>query len=195
MFPFGEPKFLSKFFLWKDKIKMFLEEINSYDGFIYSFDIFKEKPFLIGFFDYTRIDLLYNQSDLMKNNKLRKDKDVILKAIKKQAWFFTYASDELKNDKEVVIEAVKNSGYILEHVPTKFQNDKVVVLAAVNQFGFSLKHASNELKNDKEVVLAAANTNVLSFRYASDELKKDPQFSLKIVKFLDKKEHVTEICY
>jgi hypothetical protein len=43
------------------------------------------------------------------------------------------ASEKLKNDKEVVLKTVSQAGWSLEFVSKEFQNDKDVVLKAVAQ--------------------------------------------------------------
>ena len=86
-----------------------------------------------------------------------------------------YASEELKRDKEVVLEAVKKWGEALEYASEEFKNDKEVVLEAVKNDGYALKYASEELKNDKEVVLAAIRNTRYALEYASWRLQNDEE--------------------
>ena len=66
-----------------------------------------------------------------------------------------YASEALKRDKDVVLTAVKNYGRALEYASPELQNDPDVVLAAVKQDGEALEFANPGLQNDSEILKAA----------------------------------------
>jgi CxxC motif-containing protein len=92
--------------------------------------------------------------------ELRNDKELVMVAVKNDHGCFgenayEYASSELKKDKEVVMAAVKNRASILEYVNSELKNDKEVVMAAVKNSGSAIQYASEALKNDKEVVMTA----------------------------------------
>ena len=67
--------------------------------------------------------------------------------------------EELKKDKEVVLAAVRQDGDALKYASKELQKDKEVVLAAVWQHCRALNYASEELKSDKDVLLAAVRQN------------------------------------
>ena len=93
---------------------------------------------------------------------------------------FGYASDRLKDDKEVLLKAAKNDGQSLYFASQSLRADKEVVLEAVKNKAIILKYASKELRNDKDVAIAAVTQNKKSLSYISDELKKDEDI-LKIL--------------
>ena len=56
----------------------------------------------------------------------KKDKEVVLKAVKKNGFSLKYASEELKKDKEVVLEAVKQNGHSLQYASEELKKDKEI---------------------------------------------------------------------
>mmetsp|Transcript_66602 Transcript_66602/g.147527 ORF Transcript_66602/g.147527 Transcript_66602/m.147527 type:complete len:300 (-) Transcript_66602:115-1014(-) len=90
-------------------------------------------------------------------------------------------NEDLRRNREVVIAAVRASGCALQHAPEELQDDREVVLAAVRTNGSALRHASEALKRDKEIVLAAVQTSALALRCAAEELWKDRDFTLNAV--------------
>jgi len=68
-------------------------------------------------------------------------------------------SEELKKDKEVVLAAVRQDGDALKYASKELQKDKEVVLAAVWQHCRAPNDALEELKSDKDVLLAAVRQN------------------------------------
>ena len=83
-----------------------------------------------------------------------------------------------KKDKEIVLIAVKNDGYALEYADESFKKDKEIVLIAVKQYGRNLEYADDSLKKDKEIVLEAAKTDPLAIKFADISLRKkiDPSY-------------------
>ena len=56
--------------------------------------------------------------------------------------------ESLKKDKEVVLEAVKQHGGALQYANESLKKDKEVVLEAVQQHGWTLQYADESLKKD-----------------------------------------------
>jgi hypothetical protein len=121
--------------------------------------------------DYLRSDVL-----------LRKDKAVILRAIKEDPSNLLYASESLRKDREVVLAAVKEGGYALKYASESLQENKEFVLAAFKENGYALNYAPKSLKKDKEVVLAAVKEDGSALNYADESLRKDKKFVLAAVK-------------
>jgi hypothetical protein len=101
------------------------------------------------------------------------DKDLALKAVKKDMLAYTLLDSQLKEDKEIVLALVKENGIALEFTSEPFKADKSIVLTAVTQNGYALEFASPELKADKEIVMAAVTQEDFVIRFASEELKTD----------------------
>ena len=87
---------------------------------------------------------------------------------------------EHKGNKELVLPAIEKDAYYLEYVSAKLKADKDVVMAAVSKQGSALEWASSELQADKEVVLAAIDNDKEAIKYASWTLLTDIDFMLSI---------------
>jgi hypothetical protein len=95
------------------------------------------------------VDLATIQQNIIYNQQLDEYTDLI-EPVGGLIQQDEYISEELKKDKEVVLAAVKQDGYALQYASEELKKDKEVVLAAVKQNGYALKYASEELKKDKE---------------------------------------------
>ena len=51
----------------------------------------------------------------LPDDSLKKDKEIVLAAVKQDGGALQYADDIFKKDKEIVLEAVKASGYTLQY--------------------------------------------------------------------------------
>lgn len=100
------------------------------------------------------------------------DRELVLKAVKKNGWALQYASIELKNDREIVLEAVKRNGCALQYASELLRNDREVVLEAVKEDKLAvLGLVSETIKNDKEFMLEAVAQDGNALRYASTTLQ------------------------
>ena len=116
------------------------------------------------------------------HKSLKKDKEIVLAAVKQNGWALFYAHKSLKNDKEIVMEAVKQHGLALESVDESLKKDKEIVMAAVKQNGNALKYVDESLKKDKEIVLAAVKQDGKALYYADKSLKKNKEIVMAAVK-------------
>ena len=66
----------------------------------------------------------------------------------------------LKKNKKIVLEAVKQNGKALQFADKIFKKDKKIVLEAVKQAGSALQFADKIFKKDKKIVLVALKSNV-----------------------------------
>ena len=75
--------------------------------------------------------------------------------------YFKNLVEEFKKDKEIVLEAVKNHGYALEYASERLRDETEVVLEAVKNYGDALYYTSVELRKDKDI-LAIVNEHLIS---------------------------------
>ena len=113
------------------------------------------------------------------SEELKKDREFMLEAVKRDGNTLEYASKELRNDRDIVLIAVKRGRSALQYASNELRNDRDIVLEAVKRDGAALKFASEELKNDRRILLEAMNTDRDALWYASEELKKDREFMLE----------------
>jgi hypothetical protein len=109
---------------------------------------------------------------------LKKDRDVVLRALKTLPYNIKYVDKSLLNDKEIVLLGLKNNGMFLQYVDEKLKNDKDVVREAFRERTNSLQYASDALKNDKEYMLELAKINHYAYDYIGDSLKKNKELAM-----------------
>lgn len=116
------------------------------------------------------------------SDRLKGDKEIVLRAVTKDGSMLKYASTELRQDFDTVLAAVKSNGVALKYGSKALQNDKEVVRVAVENRGEALEFASKALRSDKEIVGSAikAEKNSYLLRYASEALMKDEDFLLNL---------------
>ena len=104
--------------------------------------------------------------------ELKKDKQIVLEAVKNRVDALQYAHNIFKKDKELVLEVIKQNGHALYYVDDSFKKDKEIVLIAVKEDGSALEHADDSFKKDKEIVLIAVKQDLNALKYANKSFKK-----------------------
>ncbi len=97
-------------------------------------------------------------------------------------YFLKYADESLRKDREVVLEAVKSDGYALEYVDKSFKKDREIVLELVKSNGSALEYTDESLRRDREIVLEAVKSNGWVLLYADKSFRKDREIVLEAVK-------------
>ena len=87
--------------------------------------------------------------------------------------------EEFANDKEVVLKAVKRDGYNLQYASPELKNDKEFILEAIKEHGKVIQHISNALKSDLDVILAAIKQNPDALRFISKNIREQVEHMLK----------------
>ncbi len=113
---------------------------------------------------------------------LRRDREVVLEAVKQDGYALQLSSEELRGDREVVLEAVRQNGFALQCVSGVLREDREVVLEAVKRNGNALQFASEELRGNHEVVLEVVRQNGYALRLSSEELRGDRESFLDRVR-------------
>ncbi len=118
------------------------------------------------------------------DKSFKKDRETISLAVTKEGRTLQFADDSLKNDKQIVMAAIKQDGYALKYASKALRADRDMVLEAVknNQNGYSLENTSKALRADREVVLEAVKNNPDVLNYTSKALKADRDIVLEAVK-------------
>ena len=113
---------------------------------------------------------------------LKRDREIVMAAVKQDFRALEFASDTLKRDRDILMAAVKQGGNALKFASEDLQKDRKIVMAAVNQNGWALRFASDILQKDREIVMAAVNQNGWALRFASEEVQKDREIVMAAVK-------------
>ncbi|MDD7804220.1 MAG: DUF4116 domain-containing protein, partial [Endozoicomonas sp. (ex Botrylloides leachii)] len=115
------------------------------------------------------------------SDRLKNDRDFVLKAIRSQGSNLEYASHVLKYD-IFGFEEDKSKDSNLEYASHALKDDIEVVQAACHLDGYALKYASDRLRGKKSVVLEAVSNRGSALQYASDKLKNDPDVFIAAIK-------------
>ena len=82
-------------------------------------------------------------------------------------------SAEHRKNREIVLEAVKQNGFALKYASVDLQGDREIVSEAIKQNGEALQFASTTLREDLEIVDMAIKQNGMAIMYASDDIKQN----------------------
>jgi len=112
----------------------------------------------------------------------KKDKEVVFEAIKQDEGAFQFAHKDLKKNKDFVLEVLNFRGDVLRYIDNSLKKDKEVALLAFEDLvGYQLKYLDKSLKNDFEVVYAAVHMHGSALEFASDQLKRNEDIVLKAI--------------
>ncbi len=129
--------------------------------------------------------------EALKNmsSRLKKDREVVLAAVKRDGAALQYADDSLRRDKEIVLTALKQvkkaekfTVDVLAFAESSLKKNRGFIYQAVREDGLSLKYAVPTLKKDRRIVLAAVKENGYALEYADPVLKKEKAIVLSAVK-------------
>ena len=96
-----------------------------------------------------------------------------------------YASERLRADREVILKAVKNDGQALYYASKELRDDKEVVLEAVKNKGIIVKYASIGARSDVDIAVAALTQNAKNMSYVKGCLNPDVLENEEIQKILN----------
>ena len=167
----------------KERIRRSLEKIIKNEGKKFK-EAIEDKDFVKSILnDYIVDPKIYTHFFLeLLPEKIKDNKEVMLKAVQIDGYTYCYISDRLKKDKEILIEAVKNYGYALEWASDELKNDKDIVLTAVKKHGGALQFASKNFYEDKEIILTAVKNDGITLLFASENLKDDEEIVWEAIK-------------
>ena len=113
---------------------------------------------------------------------LKKDRELVLAAVKQDGYALGFADDTLRGTREIVMAAVKKDGPALKFADPELQNDRELVLTAIDQDGRALQHADPRLKKDRDIVIRAVAQTWRAITYAAPKLQKDDLEIFEVVK-------------
>ena len=103
----------------------------------------------------------------------KKDREIVLVAVKQYGSAIQYADEEFRKDNEIVLEAVKKDGYALEYVDDSFKKNKEIVLIAVKCEGSAIQFADDSFKKDQEIVNSIVQGDIIENIQIIGELPED----------------------
>lgn len=111
----------------------------------------------------------------------KKDRDLVMLAVREFGSTLELAAPELQQDREVVLAAVRQDGMAIRHADGKLRADRQVVFEAVCRNGLALQFA-DEQALDLEVVLAAVQQNGVSLWLVPELFRANRHVALAAVK-------------
>ena len=122
------------------------------------------------------------------SDRLKADKEVVMKAVKETPSALYDVDDSLKKDKDVVSIAVLGDSGGLSHADDSLKADKDFFMDLMNRStefenltGYNFKSLHESLRGDKEVVMAVVSVYGSQLEYASDSLRADKEVVLAAV--------------
>jgi hypothetical protein len=101
------------------------------------------------------------------SDRLKNDRETVLKATQYDRNAFKYANDLLKNDKNIVFQAIKNHIDIFRYASDKIKNDREFVIKAIKHNIEAYYYAGNIVRCDKEIaqMVADGKRSYRNFKY------------------------------
>ena len=97
------------------------------------------------------------------SEQLKDDADVVVAAMSGFGLFsvgvLQHASARIKRNREIVFKAISIESYSLQYASDDLKGDRDVVLAAITKDGFALSYASEDLQNDQSLVMIAVSSS------------------------------------
>ena len=78
----------------------------------------------------------------------------------KATWVMAYADEKIKADRELILKCAQIDGQVLYYASPELRNDKEIVLAAVSQKPLIVKYASKRLRSDLDVAKATITKGI-----------------------------------
>lgn len=103
----------------------------------------------------------------------RQDAEIMMELIKCDGSMLKYMDHTLSGNRELVLEAVKSNGRALRYASDRWRDDRKIVIEAVKNDGRALEYVSTELKGDREVVMTSIKSNGVALNYANSVFRCD----------------------
>ena len=118
-------------------------------------------------------------SGLSAEGLLYKNRETIIKLLKKEKISLGNTDKIYRKDREIVLMAV--DGYNYEYIDASLKNDKEIIGKAIER-GLDIRKADENMSNDRALVLLSIKSNIDNFEFVKDKFKKDKAFVFEVVK-------------
>lgn len=127
------------------------------------------------------------------SNRLRNNKELMLKIIKKDGLAIQYASPQLQNNIEIVQIALEQQPHVLKVLPDEMKFNREMVLIALKKSSHAIKHVISHFAEDRELIEYALLMNGSAMKHFSTENKDDKELAKLAVVFSSNGiEHISE---
>lgn len=114
------------------------------------------------------------------SERLKNDRDFVLRAIKLKPDILPFLSPQLQNDELVIAEAVKHDNSVLQFIADKYRQNPDFLRTMVTKSNWGLIYAP-ELRNDREYILNLAKDGVTVLEYLPNKFRSDRELVLAAV--------------
>ena len=147
-------------------------------------DLLREKEFVMEVYATanSRGKNLGNSSLDEISTELKKDKDIVLLAVKNNGSNYKHSSKarSIREDEEIIKTAIAGDWSMYHQIPEKFQERKDIVLLTVGREPCMLGHIQL-YRDDRDVLMTAVQKAGRTLRFASERLKNDRELCLTAV--------------
>ena len=128
-------------------------------------------------FDKRAAGLLKYSSD-----KLRGDKELILRVNTQNGSVIQYASEELQNDREFALQLICSNEHASRYISEEFRKDDDFMLEAIKTKPGAFRAASETIRNNPEIIATVIRERPDMISYIGEELQNDREFLLSMVR-------------
>lgn len=128
-------------------------------------------------FDKRTAGLLKYSSD-----RLRGDKELILRVNPQDARAIQYASEELQNDREFLLQLVCENENTARFIGENFREDDDFMLEAIKTNPAAFHAASETIRSNPEIIVEVIRQRPYMISYIGKELQNDREFLLSMVR-------------
>jgi len=120
----------------------------------------------------------------LASDKLKEDKQLVLRAVHHNGDNFEAAADSLKSDRAFVLEALlAGDGTALKGASESLRGDRDLILSAASKGkGGAMKGATESLQSNEKFVLDAIARDAVAYKYASESLQGNKAFAVAAAK-------------
>ena len=131
------------------------------------------------------LDITKRTNDKELEKELKKDKEIVLAAVKRNKDSLEYMTEQLKSEKELLLEEMNNKNQKTDDVNTikkLFNGDYTAIKNNFkNDYYYSLRSVEEEFKSDVIVVTIALEKNITDLRYVAPDFIRNTSELQKII--------------
>ena len=111
--------------------------------------------------------------------ELKGDREIVMKAVCKNADALHFATEELRGDREIVLQAISKKGDALAYATEGLRGDREIVIQAVSENGHALQYATEGLRGDHEIVMQACEGQIFPQGLERRKLQRNEKLTKK----------------
>lgn len=140
----------------------------------------KTIDFLLGFPDlWHRLVSAIMKISPYQDSTFSSCKELMMRAVERDAKLFYYASKELRSDRDLCCAAVRKHMAVIRFAGSSMRADRAIAEMAVTCCGSTLRWFTGNLRADRELVLRAVQNDGTAIRWAHSSLRDDADLAIQ----------------